>query len=409
MRAAESLSAAVGILAACAVMAVPRASFYRRRKPCCNARAPRSAPSHALSLDERRIVLEVLHSAEFIDQAPRGVWATLLDRAIHLCSVSTMYRILRAQGEVGERRAQRVHPVYRKPELLATGRNQVWSWDITKLRGPAKWTYFHLYVVLDIFSRYVVGWMVADHESAILAKRLLEETCAKQAIQPGHLIIHQDRGTAMTSKTVTQMYADLSIEPSYSRPHVSDDNPYSEAQFKTLKYRPGFPNRFGSIEDAIAHCRSFFPWYNTEHRHSGIAYFTPEAVHYGDAERLQRERHAALATAYAAHPERFVNGPPRAPELPRETWINPPVPRPSTPVTPVPPQPFLKAPQEQLPDREGRLRKNEAPGCPRFNVGDQGRPVASPLEALPLGSPLPAAGAGPRPITLPAPFTVAAH
>jgi len=335
MRATEKLAGAVGIVAACLAMMIPRASFYRRRTPRYGPPRVRPTPPRALSADNRQDVLDVLHSDEFVDKSPVAVWATILDRGAHPCSVRTMYRILASEGESRERRAQRTHPEYHKPELLALGPNQVWSWDITKLRGPAKWTYFYLFVVLDIFSRYVVGWMVADHENGSLAKRLLEETCAKQAIQPGQLIIHQDRGTPMTSKTVTQMYADLSVEPSYSRPHVSDDNPYSEAQFKTLKYRPDFPHRFGSIEDATAHCRSFFPWYNTEHRHSGIAYLTPEVVHYEIAEPVLRRRQATLNAAFAAHPERFVNGPPQVRQLPAAAWINPPTKTASPgPVTP---------------------------------------------------------------------------
>lgn len=266
----------------------------------------------------------MLHSERFMDSSPRAIHARLLEERRYLCSVRTIYRILEAQGESRERRDQRVHPEYKKPELIAERPNEVWSWDITKLKGPVKWTYFHLYVVLDIFSRYVVGWMVAHSENARLAKRLLEETTAKQEIDPGQLIVHQDRGTPMTSKALSQLYADLAVEPSFSRPQVSDDNPYSESHFRTLKYRPDFPRRFGSIEDATSFCRSFFHWYNTEHRHSGIAYLTPEVVHYGLADQVLTDRQAALDEAYRAHPERFVKGAPRVTPLPRAAWINPP-------------------------------------------------------------------------------------
>jgi putative transposase len=324
MTAVEHLAASVGVVSACLAMLIPRSSFYRHRSPRYGPLRARPTPRRALSPESRQEVLDVLHSDEFIDASPVAAWATLLDRGIHLCSVRTMYRVLAAEGESRERRAQRTHPEYHKPELLALGPNEVWSWDITKLRGPSKWTYFYLSVVIDIYSRYVVGWMVADRENGGLAKRLLEETCDKQGIQPGQLTIHQDRGTPMTSKTVGQMYADLSVEPSYSRPHVSDDNPYSESHFKTLKYRPGFPDRFGSADDVTAHCRNFFPWYNTEHKHSGIGYLTPETVHFGNAGRALRERQIALDIAYAAHPERFVHGPPRVASLPAAAWINPP-------------------------------------------------------------------------------------
>lgn len=338
MRAAQNLAGAVGVVAACLAMMVSRATFYRARTPRYGPLRPRPTPRRALSIEDRQEVLDVLHSEEFLDKSPVAVWATLLDRLIHLCSVRTMYRILASVGESRERRAQRTHPQYHKPELLATGPNQVWSWDITKLRGPAKWTYFYLFVVIDIFTRYVVGWMVADRENGSLAKHLLEETCAKEAIPPGQLIIHQDRGTPMTSKTLGQMYVDLSVGSSYSRPHVSDDNPYSESQFKTLKYRPDFPDRFGCSQDATAHCRKFFLWYNTEHRHSGIGYLTPETLHYGNAKAALAKRQVALDLAFAAHPERFVHGPSRVPALPTEAWINPPV------------EPALFLPQPHSPD-----------------------------------------------------------
>jgi putative transposase len=284
-------------------------------------------------------VLDELHCEEFIDRSPAEVHATLLDRGVHHCSVRTMYRILEQVGENSERRAQRTHPEYHKPELLAVRPNEVWSWDITRLRGPRKWTYYYLYVVTDIFSRYVPGWMVADRETASLAKRLLAETYEKQGIAPGQLTLHNDRGAPMTAKTTAQLLAELGVEPSFSRPHVSDDNPFSEAQFKTLKYQPAFPDRFGSIDHAVAFCRRFFRYYNTEHRHSGIAYLTPEDVHAGRGEEVLARRQAALDAAYAANPERFVRGHPLAPQLPREVWINPPdlsASRGSGPITPLP-------------------------------------------------------------------------
>jgi putative transposase len=235
-----------------------------------------------------------------------------------------MYRILEADDEVKERRDQLTHPAYQKPELLATEPNQVWSWDITKLLGPVKWSYFHLYVIMDIFSRYVVGWLVADRESASLAQNLIEQTCQKQSIEPGRLTIHADRGSSMTSKPVAFLLADLGITKTHSRPHTSNDNPFSESQFKTLKYRPGFPDRFSSIEEARSFCRSFFPWYNQEHRHSGINLLTPHMLHYGEAEQVLKAREQVLLKAYEAHPERFVRGIPSPGPLPQAVWINPP-------------------------------------------------------------------------------------
>ena len=270
MSAVQQLASSVGQAAACRALGVPRASWYRSLQPVA-VTAERPTPARALPPAERQVVLDHLHAERFRDKAPAEVFATLLDEGIFLCSVSTMYRILDENGEVRERRDQLRHPEYKKPELLATAPNQVWSWDITKLLGPAKWTYFYLYVILDIFSRYVVGWMVADGESAQLAKRLIAETCDKQLIVPGQLNLHADRGTSMTSKPVAFLLADLGVTKTHSRPHVSDDNPYSESQFKTLKYRPEFPERFGSIQDARAFGQQFFPWYNGEHHHSGIA------------------------------------------------------------------------------------------------------------------------------------------
>ncbi len=325
--AAEELTKKGKVTKTCEALGLPRASFYRWRgrrdaPPCPPRRGGRNP--RALTESERHAVVETLRSERFVDQAPAAVYATLLDEGQYLCSVRTMYRLLDVHGEVRERRNQLRHPSYEKPELLATGPNEVWSWDITKLLGPTKWTYFYLYVILDIYSRYVVGWMVAHQESAALARRLIEETYRKQGIEPGQLTLHADRGPSMGSKSVAFLLADLGVTKTHSRPHVSNDNPYSESQFKTLKYRPGFPKRFGSIQDARAFCQSFFEWYNVEHRHSGIGYLTPEVVHFGRAEEVLETRTRALAAAYAAHPERFVRRPPRPPALPTAAWINPP-------------------------------------------------------------------------------------
>jgi putative transposase len=268
----------------------------------------------------------VLNSPEHVDKAPATVYHELLDQGTYLASVSTMYRVLREHDEVRERRRQATHPARVKPELVATASNSVWSWDITKLLGPAKWTYYYLYVIIDIFSRYVVGWLVAERESATLAERLITATCDKQAIPAGQLTIHADRGTAMTAKSVALLLADLGVTRTHSRPHVSDDNPYSEAQFKTLKYHPTFPERFGSLQDARAFCQRFVPWYNTAHRHDGLGLLTPAAVHYGHVEEVLDQRRAVLAAAYTAHPERFVRKPPEPLTPPTAAWINPPPP-----------------------------------------------------------------------------------
>jgi len=269
-------------------------------------------------------VLEVLHAERFVDLAPASVWATLLDEGTYLASVSTMYRLLRQRGETGDRRRHATHPPTVKPELLATAPNQCWSWDITKLAGPVKWTWFYLYVILDIFSRYVPGWMLAHAENAKLAEALLADTAVKQGIIPGQLTIHADRGSPMTAKPVALLLADLGVTKSHSRPHCSNDNPYSESQFRTMKYRPEFPERFGSFQDAHAFCGRFFRWYNDEHRHSGIGFHTPADVHYGRAELVRARRADVLTTAYAEHPERFVRKPPEPPTLPTAVWINQP-------------------------------------------------------------------------------------
>jgi len=323
--AVNELAPVIGTKPACELLGVKRPTLYRTRSPQPpRPKTPRRPSPRALSELERKEVLEVLHSERFCDVAPGEVVATLLDEGTYLASERTMYRILDAQGETGERRNQLVHPAHRRPELLATKPNELYTWDITKLLGPAKWTYYYLYVILDVFSRYVVGWMIADRELAALAKRLIEETIAKQDVNPKGLTIHADRGSSMTSKPVALLLSDLGVTKSHSRPHVSNDNCYSESQFKTLKYRPGFPDRFGSIQDARAFCLSFFDWYNEDHRHSGIGMMTPAAMHYGRAQDLQVRRQAVLSAAFAAHPERFPKGPPRPWKLPTAAWINPP-------------------------------------------------------------------------------------
>ena len=325
----EHLAALVSIKPVCSALAISRASYYR---DCHKSRLPageirrRPSPPRSLSLQDRQTVLDVLNSDKFMDKAPPQIYAILLDEGVRHCSIRTMYRILHEHGEVRERRNQLTHPVYKKPELLATAPNQVWSWDITKLLGPVKWSYFHLYVILDIFSRYVVGWMLADRESASLAEKLIRETCQRQNIGKDQLTLHADRGTSMKSKPVALLLSDLGVTKTHSRPHTSDDNPYSESQFKTLKYRPDFPDRFGCIQDARNFGQSFFSWYNKEHRHSGIGLLTPECVHYGRAEDVYSARKQVLQIAYEAHPERFVKGIPLPPPLPEAAWINKPKP-----------------------------------------------------------------------------------
>jgi len=324
MSAAEQLAPKTGVVAACRAFAVSRASLYRRRREFIGPRLPRRCPRR-IPDNERRQVLDLLHSERFVDRAPAEVHATLLDEGVYLCSERSMYRILDEHSEVRERRAQLRRPNYEKPELLATGPNQVWSWDITKLKGPRTWTCFHLYVILDIFSRYVTGWLLAERESATLAERLIRETVEKQNVQRGKLTVHADRGPAMRSKPVAQLLADLGITKTHNRPHVSNDNPFSESQFKTLKYHPGFPGRFGSIEDGRGFAGPFFDWYNHEHRHGGICMMTPADVHYGRASRIAEARRAVLEEAHQRHPERFVRGCPTPRSLPDAVWINPPV------------------------------------------------------------------------------------
>jgi putative transposase len=332
MDAVTHLAPTVGVVDACEFLGVARACFYRERPllgpPAAPAPEPvlseRSAPARSLSPDERAGVLAVLHDQRFQDRSPAAVQATLLDEGQYLCSARTMYRLLEQAGESHERRDQLVHPAYQRPELLATAPNQLWSWDITKLLGPAKWTYFYLYVILDVYSRYVVGWMVAPRESAELAKHLIEETIRKQEIPAGQLTIHADRGRVMTSKPVAFLMADLGVTKTHSRPYVSDDNPYSESQFRTMKYRPEFPDRFGCIQDARAFCQQFFQWYNEEHHHSGLGLLTPAVVHSGQAPAVLAARQVVLDAAYQAHPDRFVRRPPKPLPLPAEVWINKP-------------------------------------------------------------------------------------
>jgi putative transposase len=328
IQAFETLRSGLAVSVACQALGVPRVAIYRarhrQRSIVVRADSCRPRPPLALSPAERERLLSVLNSERFADMAPAAVYATLLDEGQYLASVRTMYRVLGAEGQNAERRRQRVHPAYEKPELLATRANEVWSWDITKLKGPVRWSVYHLYVIIDIFSRYVVGWMVALREAAELAEQLIADTIAKQQIPPGTLTLHADRGTSMRSKPVAALLIDLEVARTHSRPHVSDDNPYSESQFKTLKYRPEFPERFGSLEDARAHCQRFFHWYNHQHRHSGIALMTPHAVHYGIADALQAQRAQTLQRAFAAQPLRFKGRTPQPPELPRAAWINPP-------------------------------------------------------------------------------------
>lgn len=319
----EQLAAHLPVLAACRVLGRSRAGHYRSLRPARPepARGPRPAPGNALTEAERAQVLAVLTSDRFVDKSVAQTWATLLDEGTYLCSMSTMHRILRANDAAGERRSQATHPPRVVPELVATKPGQVWSWDITKLRGPARGVYYHLYVVLDIFSRFVVAWTVAATEDSELAKDLLEHAMGTHGVPD---VVHADRGTSMTSKPVAQLLVDLGVTRSHSRPHVSNDNPYSEAAFKTLKYAPVFPDRFGSLADARAFGDTFFAYYNHEHRHVGIGLHTPASVHYGTARQVRALRQVTLDEAYAAHPERFGNRRPRPPKLPTQAWINQP-------------------------------------------------------------------------------------
>lgn len=325
MQMTEQLAQQVGVSTACHSLGVSRSTLYRARQPQ-PAPQPRPTPARALSPAEKDQVRQVLNSERFQDNTPRQVYASLLDEQVYLCHWRTMYRILKEHDEVQERRQTRRHPTYAKPELVASGPNQLWSWDITKLPGPAKWLYYYLYVILDVFSRYVVGWLIAECESAELAQQLIAASCTKQGIAKGQLILHSDRGSPMKAKSVTQLLIDLEIAKSHSRPHVPDDNPYSETQFKTLKYHPDFPDHFASPTAARTWTRAFFTWYNNDFYHSSLGLLTPVSVYSGQAELILHQRQQLLQAAYVAHPERFVRGLPQVPQLPTQVWINQPQP-----------------------------------------------------------------------------------
>lgn len=323
----DELADKTSMRTACKMMGVPRSSVYRLKRPKpAKSEAERSRPAspRGLSTEEQEQVRDLLNSEQHQDNSPRTVYAQLLDEGSYLCHWRTMYRILEVFEEVRERRNQVRRPNYTKPELLATAPNQLWSWDITKLRGPVTWTYYYLYVMLDVFSRYVVGWLLAERESAALAQELTLAACTKQQIQPGQLTIHADRGSSMIAKSMALLMSDLGVGKSHSRPHVSDDNPFSEAQFRTLKYSPTYPDRFGSLADARTWCEQFFIWYNQEHYHTGLGLLTPSDVHHGRAPQILDQRQRVLQQAYAAHPERFVKGAPTITQLPPAVWINPP-------------------------------------------------------------------------------------
>lgn len=311
---------------ACHAFGLPRSSYYHAQRPQERPTAVRTQAGRSLSEAEQETVLALLHSEPFVDQSPRQIYATLLDEGDYYCSVSTMYRLLRQNEEVKERRNQRQHPSYSKPELLAEQPNELWSWDITKLKSNQKWVYFYLYVILDVFSPYVVGWMIAEQESADLAQQLIRACCHKQQVAPDQLTLHADRGSPMIAKTTAQLLSDLGVAKTHSRPYTSNDNPFSEAQFKTMKYRPDFPDRFGSVQDARAWARNFFAWYNHQHHHTGLVLLTPAVVHAGRSSEVIDQRQVILEAAYLRHPERFVHGQPLHPPLPTAVWINPPSP-----------------------------------------------------------------------------------
>jgi putative transposase len=330
MAAVNELRGKIGIKAACRALGVPRSWYYRQRQSASQrVKQTRPSPARALTAAERQQIRAILNSPRFVDLAPPQVYATLLDEGRYLCSLRSMYRVLAENDEVRERRNQLRRPVYRKPELLATGPNQVWSWDITRLLGPLKWSYFYLYVILDIYSRYVVGWMVALQEAAHLAEELIAETLRRQGIAAGQLTIHADNGKPMVAKPLAFMLAELGVTKSHSRPYQSNDNPFSEAQFKTMKYHPAYPERFGDLLDAREWGQVFFPWYNHEHHHSALGLLTPADVHYGRAPQILAQRQVTLLQAYQQHPERFVKGQPVPAQLPEAVWINPPKPEPA--------------------------------------------------------------------------------
>jgi putative transposase len=327
---AQELAPVLGVKVACEAVGLPRASFYHAQKPPRSPAPPRPRPhSHrALSPEEEQTIRDLLNSERFVDQAPRTIYATLLDEGHHYCSWRTMYRLLKQDDAARERRAQRRRPVYAAPELLAEGPCQVWSWDITKLRGPQAGLWYNLYVVLDIFSRKIVGWRIETREDAELAEALIGESYTREGVQPQQLTLHADRGAAMTSKTLAELLLDLGVAQSHSRPTISDDNPYSESQFKTMKYGPSYPERFASLQAARAWMRWFADWYNHEHKHSGIALLPPAVVHSGQAPDVLAKRQATLDAAYAAHPERFPRGRPQVGQLPKQVGIN--LPRPNS-------------------------------------------------------------------------------
>ncbi len=347
MEMAQSFVLALGVAAVCVALGLSRATWYRFAQqaispapalPSLDHNVPSKksvvAPkvlvhSHprALTDSEEAKVLDVLHETRFQDKAPAQIYAALLDEGVRLCSIRTMYRILHKHGEVHERRQNAMRPLYIRPELLATAPNQLWSWDITLLRGPHAGTYYYLYVMIDVFSRYVVGWMVAQAQNASLAKRFISATCKKQGIKAQQLNIHNDRGAPMTARSTMDLLRRMEIKQTFSRPRVSDDNPYSESHFKTLKYRPNFPNRFPSLEATRSFLIGFFKWYNEEHFHSGIALLPPSIVHHGRSEEVLLKRDKVLQSAFLGHPERFVNGAPKAPRPPTEVWINRPTER----------------------------------------------------------------------------------
>jgi len=312
----------VGVAPACRAVEVSRATWYRRRKKSSESiLEDRRRPPRRLSDAERDRVMQTLCSDEFVDRSPRAVYAMLLERGEYLCSVRTMYRVLAERRAVRERRPQRKHPEYAVPICCAQAPNELWSWDITKLAGPHR-SWFSLYVILDVYSRYIVSWLLARRESAFLAMRLIEQAIQIHDVDPSCLKIHADRGAPMRAKCTAQLMVDLGIERSHSRPRVSNDNPFSESQFKTLKYCPEYPGRFTCIESARAWSSSFFDWYNHEHRHEGIGFFTPIDVYNGRHLELTKVRQRVLDQAYMRHPERFVRGRPAPPVVPDEVWIN---------------------------------------------------------------------------------------
>lgn len=326
MKNAQQLAIDVPVMQVCHSLGLSRSSFYRAGQQQKTTKTTTGyKPKRTLSEAEREHIRDILNSDRFQDKSPYQVYATLLDdEQTYLCSISSMYRILHEKDEVLERRQQRQHPHYVKPELLATQPNQLWSWDITKLLGPVKWTYYYMYVILDVFSRYVVGWLISEKESAQIAEQFIAESCFKENIDQDQLTLHADRGSSMTSKMVAHLLADLGVTKTHSRPYTSNDNPFSEAQFKTMKYRPNYPDHFGCIEDARAWADPFFHWYNNEHRHTGLGLMTPVAVHTGLGTQLTTQRQKTLSVAYENHPERFVNGRPTPLKIPTAVWINPP-------------------------------------------------------------------------------------